>query len=406
MGINIALTEIRLSSNLGGPSILVAIKTALNDVFPDAEYTLFVPYSYYESDVPWAPKYGVKIAPLVNAKRLFPSALLNRCTGVSMGSACVKDAIRLLRQADVIVDIRGIIFADNLGGNSFRSRMIEGFIFFVSRILRKPVIKYTASMGPFNHRWNRIFAKICLGHLTKLILARDETSRKHLEDLNIKTPTLTVPDTAFLLPSCESEVSKRYAEIRKRHPLVGLSVSFQAKKRSPASTDYLIIMANFVRYLIDKYAIHIVLIPNEQSKGLNNDHQIAEEISREVRDVRCDVLDTDNLLAQEIKGVIQQCEVIVAARYHTIVASLSLGIPTLAIGWHHKYAGVLGLFGQQHRICNIEELNLEDLVKKFNDLWQNREEVGQTIAAFIPDVKEQIIAGARAVREVVSVKAK
>jgi polysaccharide pyruvyl transferase WcaK-like protein len=245
-----------------------------------------------------------------------------------------------------------------------------------------------------------------LGRFTQLILARDEISRKYLEELAIRTPILTVPDTAFLLPSSESEVSRYYAAVRKASLLIGLSVSFQAKNRSPKSNDYVLTMVDFVRYLIDKYAAHVVLIPNQQSGELSNDHQIALDISQKVNNVQCDVLDTSNLLAQEIKGVIGQCEAIVAARYHTIVASLSLGIPTLAIGWHHKYAGVLEIFRQEHRICNIEKLSFEDLVEKFDDLWQNREEIRQTIAAFIPHVKEQIAAGARAVRDIMSAKAK
>lgn len=404
---NIVLMMRGLSNTFGVPSILVATKMALSDVFPDVEYTVLIPYANYKSDAQLAPRYDVKIAACPRRIRwLLLLALLKRCTGISVGPVCVRDAIQSLRRADIAIDIRGIIFTDKLGSNSFFGRMSEGIIFIVCRILGKSVIKYTSSIGAFNQRWNRIFAKIYLGRFTQLILARDEISRKYLEELAIRTPILTVPDTAFLLPSSESEVSRYYAAVRKASLLIGLSVSFQAKNRSPKSNDYVLTMVDFVRYLIDKYAAHVVLIPNQQSGELSNDHQIALDISQKVNNVQCDVLDTSNLLAQEIKGVIGQCEAIVAARYHTIVASLSLGIPTLAIGWHHKYAGVLEIFRQEHRICNIEKLSFEDLVEKFDDLWQNREEIRQTIAAFIPHVKEQIAAGARAVRDIMSAKAK
>jgi len=165
-------------------------------------------------------------------------------------------------------------------------------------------------------------------------------------------------------------------------------------------------MTDFVNYLIAKYGAYVVFIPNELSKTTNDDRRIAEDICAKVNDGCCDVLYTDNLLAQEIKGVIKQCEVIVASRYHTIVAALSLGIPTLAIGWHHKYAGLLRLFNQEHRVCNIEELRFEDLVDKFKELWDERDQVKKTITGVLPDIEDRIFAGAREVYAIASAKSK
>lgn len=78
----------------------------------------------------------------------------------------------------------------------------------------------------------------------------------------------------------------------------------------------------------------------------------------------------------------------------------------MAVGWHHKYTGVLKLFKQEHRSCDIDKLRFEDLVEKFDDLWNNREEARKTINSFLPDVKDQVTAGARAVYDIVSAKSK
>jgi len=406
MATKIALIGARLSANLGGPSLLVSTKMALSTVFPDAEYTLFVPPYCYESDVMLAPKYDVNIAPLYSSKWLLPLALLRRYTRILLGSASAKAFIRSLEKADIIVDIVGIIFADMLRSNTFRVRMFEGFRFAICKILGKPVIKYTADLGPFNCRWNRIFASLYLGRFIDLILARDEMSRQSVEALGIKTPTIVVPDTAFLLESSDSNESKRYESFRKEGPIIGLSVSYQARNRARNTTTYPSIMVDFMSYLIEKYGVHVVLIPNELSKNANRDDDklIADEICAKIKSDRCDVLQIDNLLAQEIKGVIKQCEVIVASRYHTIVASLSLGIPTLAIGWHHKYQGVLKLFKQEKLVCDIDELRLESLVENFEYVWNNREEIKRTINSCIPEVKERIVDGAKRVCDIVSIQ--
>jgi len=404
MATKIALIGARLSTNLGGPSLLVSTKMALSTVFPDAEYTLFVPPYCYESDVMLASRYGIKVAPFYCRKWLLPLTFLRRYTRILLGSASAKATIRSLEKADMIIDIFGIIFADTLGSNTFRARMFEGFRFVVCKILGKPVIKYTADLGPFNCRWNRIFASLYLGRFIDLILARDEISRQSVEALGIKTSTIVVPDTAFLLRSSDSNESKRYESLRKEGPLIGLSVSYQARNRASNTAAYPTIMADFINYLVSKYGFRVVLIPNELSKSGNDDRQIADEICAKVNSDRCDVLQIDNLLAQEIKGVIKQCEVIVASRYHTIVASLSLGIPTLAIGWHHKYQGVLKLFKQEKLVCDIDELRLESLVENFEYVWNNREEIKRTINSCIPEVKERIVDGAKRVCDIVSIQ--
>ncbi len=403
----IALIGIKLSNNLGGPSLLVSTKMALSNIFPDAEYTLFVPPYSYESDVMLAPRYDVKVAPLNCRKWLLPLALLKRYTGILLGSASDKAIIRSLEKADIVVDIVGIIFADTMGTNTFRGRMREGFRFVIFKILGKPVIKYTADLGPLNYRWNRVFASLYLGHFIDLIFARDEVSRQSVEALGIKTPTIVVPDTAFLLEPSDSNESKRYESFRKEGPIIGLSVSIQAQNRASDTATYQTIMVDFINYMIATFGVRVVLIPNDLSKSdIGDDKLIADEICAKVNSDHCDVAQIENLLAQEIKGVINQCEVIVASRYHTIVASLSLGIPTLAIGWHHKYRGVLKLFKQENLVCNIEELRLESLIENFEYLWNNREEIKKTIISCVPKVKERITNGAKLVRDIVSAKHK
>ena len=232
----IALIGARLSTNLGGPSLALSTQKALNTFFHNADYTLFVPPNSYEGDNVLAPRYDVEIAPFCMSKWSPFLALIRRCTGILVGPASVKATIKELEETDVIIDIWGILFADAIGGITFRSRMSGGFRFILGKILGKPVIKYTADLGPFNYKWNRIFAKLYLGHFIDLILARDEASRQYVEMLGVKRPILTVADTAFLLPSIESNQSKHYEALGKVIPLIGLSVSFQARNRATILT--------------------------------------------------------------------------------------------------------------------------------------------------------------------------
>lgn len=60
--------------------------------------------------------------------------------------------------------------------------------------------------------------------------------------------------------------------------------------------------------------------------------------------------------------------VAIAARHHTLFAALSLGIPSLAIGWHHKYEGLLSLVEQEHFVCDFQNLTEAGLYEAFAQL--------------------------------------
>jgi colanic acid/amylovoran biosynthesis protein len=402
----IALTGARLSGNLGGPSLVASTQSALSTVFPGAEYMLFVSARHYKGDVAWAPKYGIGVIPLSVGGRLLTQALIRRCYRILTSSACTNSRIKSIEEADALVDIKGILFADPAGPRRFQDYMRAGFIFVLGKLLGKPVIKYTADFGPFSCKWSRILARLYFGHFVDLILARSEESYQNVKSLGVKTSIMVVPDTAFLLPCKQSKESEHYRELRQQGGLIGVSVSFMARNCALDPGAYLKIMVEFVDYLIKNHGVYVVLIPNELSKSANDDALIAEQICAELANTHCEVLRTENLTAQEIKGVVSQCDVVVACRYHTIVAALSLAIPTLSISWHHKYQEVLKLFGQEHRVCDVKELRLEDLVNGFEDLWENREQIRQTIADFVPGIEDKILSGARAVHDIVSERMK
>jgi len=392
MTTKITLIGARLSLNLGGPSLLAATKTVLDAYFDNPEYTLIIPHKTIELDKKLAPRYGVKILPFQPKIWTIPMVLRRKLIRILFGPKDQKDLIRNIEEADIIIDIWGIMNADALN-DAFMFRLIMGLPLWIGKTLGKPVIKYTAALGPFRQRWNRFFARYYLGKKTDLILARDKTSYEDLQTLGIKTPSYTIPDTAFLLDSQESDLSVEIMNLRKTQPVVCLSVSYQANNREKAPGAYVNSMVSLIKHIIKSYGAYVVLLPNELSAGPNDDIKIGQKILDKLDTNKCRLVNTENLLAGEIKGIIRECDVVVAARYHSIVAALSLGIPTLAIAWHHKYKEVLSLFEQQQWLCNIDELSDEDLVKKFDTLWEQREKARENITQHIEEVKQQIQVG-------------
>jgi polysaccharide pyruvyl transferase WcaK-like protein len=76
----------------------------------------------------------------------------------------------------------------------------------------------------------------------------------------------------------------------------------------------------------------------------------------------------------------------------------------LAIGWHHKYRGLLEPLGQERFVCEMSCLSMGDLQAKFDDLWRNRQEIAAVIRDRLPAIQEAVLFGAQRVRELMATR--
>jgi polysaccharide pyruvyl transferase WcaK-like protein len=392
---------IRLSGNFGGPSLLSSTTETLSRSIPEAGFTLLSPTT--TSDSKLSETYGIKIVPYLGYffYPILLVAILNKLgldTSPLLNSK-MREVWKEYKSADIIIGITGIIFADSLGGG-FMSRAFEGIHLLIGKLLNKPVIKYTADMGPFKRKWNRLFAKFYLNKID-LILARGEITKKYLVELGITTPIHACPDTAFLLEATPNqkinEVLSR--EKLKKKPVIGISVSHMADRKERDRDQYSITMAQTAEYLIKNLNAFVVLIPNEIYPHVHDDIYVAKNIYEKINNQEQVLLMTEEYPANELKGIIGECDLLIGARYHSIVAALSMCIPTIAIAWHHKYRQVMGLVGQEKYVSDIETLSFSELQVMIDSLWTNRKKIRTEIASYIPFIKESVLSGGKIVRD-------
>ena len=389
---NIVLIGARLSDNFGGPSLAVSTVEVLIRAYPDSGFTLLVPEKAYEKDKSLESKYSVTVLPF-HADKVVLFSLIKRCIRLSIGSVPFQKTITALEDADFIVDIWGIMFADSFRSVSFIPKLREGLRLILGRLFKKPFVKYTSAMGPFQAKWNRVFAKYYLNKYVNVILARDIVTKDHLKTLGIRTPVFVAPDTAFLLLKTPIDFPAHLSGFFQQRKILGISVSYQTRNRFGEPNQYISMITSFIRYVVQNYDISVLLIPNDLDQGMNDDNKIVQEIESTVARDECKILNTSNLTASEIKGMISHCELLIASRYHTVVAGLSLGIPTIAVGWHHKYIGVLQLFNQHQWVLDIKNVNLEILKTQFAALWEDQGSIRKEIQSYIPQVKQDIFSG-------------
>jgi len=393
---SIVMFGAHFTGNLGGPSVILGTIKALSRYLPNARYALLRGGNSGAAERAIASQYGIDVIEVSRlGKSALASALLWRLFGVTVGFSAAVQIIRSLLRAHVVVDVSGIAFADTLGTNTLRSRMREKPYWLLAKLLGKRVVKYTSAFGPCRHKWNRRFAKFYLGRCCDVVLARDPQSLREIRRIGVRTEGMVCPDSGFLLDAVSSDVSRRLSSLRNTRPVVGVSVSYRVQLHAASPDAYVSAMVQLIHRIIEVHHAYVVIIPNEVSDGPFDDMKVAERISSEVGLPDCEVVKANELRAEEIKGIIGECDAVVAARYHTIIAAISLGVPVLAISWHHKYVEALRLVGQQDQVCDIRDASPEKIIAMFESMWQDREKAREVILSRMPAVCEGIDAGAR-----------
>src|SRR5690606_22797023 len=94
--------------------------------------------------------------------------------------------------------------------------------------------------------------------------------------------------------------------------------------------------------------------------------------------------------ADDIKGAIANCDLVIGSRFHALIAALSQGIPAAALGWSHKYAELLQSFGLQRFVVSHEQLGEADVGCIIEELMGNREALRLQIVDRLPEIQRQV----------------
>jgi polysaccharide pyruvyl transferase WcaK-like protein len=83
-----------------------------------------------------------------------------------------------------------------------------------------------------------------------------------------------------------------------------------------------------------------------------------------------------DLSPKVLKSVVARAYIHIGGRYHSLVASLSTGVPSIALSWHHKYKDLLKQYGVANSIVDDREPDqAEHLLRLFDDLLTNHADI-------------------------------
>ncbi|MBX3313399.1 MAG: polysaccharide pyruvyl transferase family protein [Actinobacteria bacterium] len=382
-----------LSGNMGAASMVTATVRTIGERDREAEITLLSYYPDEDRRQGWLPELRVldarpaRLGTLING-----GAVLWRVLPPLRKLIARKvPEVAAIAEADVVLDQGGIAFSD--GREKFL--VFNVAILLPALVLGRPVVKCAQALGPFRSRINRWTARAILPRID-LIVARGAKTREFLDGLRLDNVELGT-DLAFMMGvPTEEEVAGRgpvdeaLARLAGPQLTVGIAPSVVVKaKVEAAGGDFDSMMVAVVERQLAA-GRRVLLVPHsfrsDPTKTHNNDGPLVNAIAARI-DHPDLVVVREQMDPEELRYLIGRCDAFVSCRFHAMVSSLSMGVPTLVLGWSHKYVEVLDLFGQADRSIDAAALDADGIGGALERLIDDREAVRAAIDAAQPAVR-------------------
>jgi polysaccharide pyruvyl transferase WcaK-like protein len=258
-----------------------------------------------------------------------------------------------------------------------------------------------ASIGPFHPKDENKYAK----ELRKvdLITVREELTIEYLQKIGVKENVRSVSDPGFLVQA-SSDGALHIARIE-GDIIIGINMSDLISDHSLNRQDYLESFTTFTKDLLSNPSIKLVLIPHViyHWRGWN-DLAMCEALANRLSMPDRVIVLGDSYNASQTKYVISQCDYFIGARTHSMISSLSSGVPTLSIAYSPKAYGInQKIFGHTNYVLPISTLSAGALLEKFNLLRHDRQKVIEQLIKLMPLVREEADSGGRHLAEILHV---
>lgn len=424
--VKIIIVNYRSRLNKGYEALLKSRVNALKKIISNLEFTVFA------RDIGFDRNFDnvkfLKAEPLsLSKKNLFTKKtativyLLFRCVLWRVINQCCHADIKSLRDektlneyydADVVLSIGGDSLTEDYGKLLFLPYVIN-FLFPI--LLKKPIVLSGESIGPFKWWVNKVLARFLFNRM-RLITLREENSRASLRKLKIeRVPIYVTADSAFLLEPISTQRSLEILQKEglrvKRFPLVGISASKITSyyKRDNDSFEqryqkYIKLIARITDYIIDSLDAVVIFIPHStETWKKNDDRTVAADVYKLMDKNREKIiLIKGDYPVEESKGIIGQCDLFISTRLHATIASTSMCVPTIAIGYSSKTEGIIGkMLGYKEYALDIDHLSYASLTSTIENAWNNRLKIEEDLCSKINNIKKRASIDAELIKEII-----
>lgn len=270
--------------------------------------------------------------------------------------------IKTIKNSNGLISGGGSLLQDV---TSWRNIPYYLFIIEIANFFKKPIYFHAQGIGPLNKRLSSLMVKNSLKKCETLSV-RDINSAKIIkEDLKIKKNLEIINDPALFLKKEEKTLLPEHInDFLNKRPL------FLSIKNSKHNNKVLNEMKSFLKE-IKKDNIPIISLPFHYRQDL--------EITKNIlKDYPNKIIIEDNLTISQILEIIENCNMVLGTRLHSLILSANRITPFIGISYDPKIDEFLSQFNKKPT-CYIEEIDKNKLLKEFYKTIDNYNEIKEDI---------------------------
>ncbi|MCL0046638.1 polysaccharide pyruvyl transferase family protein, partial [Dehalococcoidales bacterium] len=281
-------------------------------------------------------------------------------------------------------------------------------------IAGKPVMVCATSIGPFKNRLLRFLTRWVLNKVD-VITVREEMSRDYLRALHINKPKIQVTaDLAFLLKPVSGERLRRILKdeniVQSDKPLIGIATTHKFIFTKPE--QYIRLMAQITDTLVNDLKATVIFIPHDAAyfddRHISNDRIVFLELYQEVENKHGVRLVLSQPMADELKGIIGMCDLIISSKFHPLVAATSMAVPSIALVAYgqYKFYGIISqMMAQEKCIVDITNPDYDSLLaetkSKIDYAWSAKDSIKKELVDKARIATERALFNGRLIKELI-----
>lgn len=264
--------------------------------------------------------------------------------------------IETINTTSALIDIAGFAYTEEWG-----VKPTEDFATLaeVYKKNKKPVIMLPQALGPFKSpNIIKAFNKVIQN--ATLIYARDQESFQNARNISDSPNILLAPDITLF-----SNDSADFMPDSSGHICIVPNIRMLDQGKSKWQENYENLLLKFVEHLMPNEILYFVI--HDSSGG---DLQFTRDFLQKNNLNHIKVLQVENPFA--LKKFISRSKFIIGSRYHALVSSFSKSVPSIALGWSHKYEMLYHDFELSDFIIT-SETSISEAIYKVNILLEEKE---------------------------------
>lgn len=287
---------------------------------------------------------------------------------------CTECGIVTDQGINAVLDASGFAFGDQLPLN----RTLD-FVEALKPLKRKkvPVVLLPQAFGPFSQPSHQDAMKQLID-MTDLIFARDDVSYGHLNRLSQHDERIQCcPDLTL---AAEAPI----APVETQRPITLIPNSRMLDKLSPENSKlYQDCLAKIILHAKNKNLPLQLLLHD-----LHEDLQFIAPLQYLTgSDIKV-VTDDDPI---QLKAILASSSLVISSRFHALAGALSSGVPSISIGWSHKYDQIMSDFQQSEWSLSTTQA-YEDIESVMDAMLEpvTNANISQCLKTQMIDIREQV----------------